>query len=136
MLGLELWMIIRSAHTFCHSDWTEEHTSHFYNRYCQSYFNLLQPTYKHVCGSSSSTTEHHPISAWMCGALWALNSQGDWSGWAHKLAGILTRSLLSGLFLVGPFEKSGLRKPLRLRRGRSCQDFCCCRHRPKNAGCV
>ncbi|GBN79114.1 hypothetical protein AVEN_32906-1 [Araneus ventricosus] len=44
----------------------------------QSYFNLLQPTYKHVCGSSSSTAEHHPISAWMFGALWALNSQGDW----------------------------------------------------------
>ncbi|GBN01954.1 hypothetical protein AVEN_159623-1 [Araneus ventricosus] len=35
---------------------------------------------------------------------------------------ILTRSLLSGHFPVGPFAKSRLRKPLRLRRGRSCQD--------------
>ncbi|GIX68804.1 hypothetical protein CEXT_646401 [Caerostris extrusa] len=56
---------------------------------------------------------------------------GRWIGWGwiHPLSGTI-RSLLSELFPMGPFEKS------KLRRGPSCQDFCCCPRRPRNARMV
>ncbi|GIY76400.1 hypothetical protein CEXT_748391 [Caerostris extrusa] len=70
---------------------------------------LLQPvaanTHKHVCGSS--TTEHHSISIWMCGALGALNSQSGFIWYGPMLgSGTPTRSALSELFFLWCYLKS------------------------------
>ena len=96
MFGLELWVTIWSAHTFCHADWTAENTSHLYNRYCQSYFNQMLPTHRHLC--DSSTTMGTTLFQFWCSdsfRCW-IPEMMDWSGWAQIMATMLTQSFLWG----------------------------------------